>query len=509
MRICLFLDRSRIFRWHEWLAATLAGKADHVVSATFASESYPLPTSCNLAFTLERLIYSRRPEHAMDAVKTSDLKHTNDNADEGPFDIVVDLDGQSDELPPCNRVLTPLFNSIPGEIGAISAIMHDHPLHIHINDSAAVAQGMAARPAMSDRQVLLLALDGVLSRAVELIARLIDNDIGHIDDGYRHHRFLRPHAHTSTPRSAIAHVTHVLTGKVVSRLQRMMTGEQTWATAYRFDNAAPLLDTYRASFAVLPDDMRRYFADPFPCEYQGQRFIFVEEFPFATGRGCISVFAIGRDGTPARARVVLDEPHHLSFPYLFEHEGQMWMIPESADEKRVDLYRAEDFPYRWTREGSLLEGIAAYDSTLLKHDGHFWLLASLGHWQSTSWDNLCIFHAPTLTGPWTAHSGNPVLIDAMHSRAAGTPFWHNNELLRPVQDCTRIYGGAVTINRILSLNDADFRQVPVGRITCNMPGCHTYNRRGGLEVIDIFGITRGRTHVSASYRPLAASDTPH
>jgi hypothetical protein len=117
------------------------------------------------------------------------------------------------------------------------------------------------------------------------------------------------------------------------------------------------------------------------------------------------------------------------------------MIPESGAANRIDLYRAEQLPYRWKREGCLVDGIAGYDPTILRRDGQLWLLVTQRRWSSTSWDSLSIFHAKRLTGPWVPHSHNPVLLDAARCRSGGASFKRGGETLRPVQDCSRIYGG--------------------------------------------------------------------
>ena len=50
-------------------------------------------------------------------------------------------------------------------------------------------------------------------------------------------------------------------------------------------------------------------------------------------------------------------------------------------------------------------------------------------------------------------------------------------------------------------NDSTFEQTPVGRIRSGPFGCHTYNRRSGLEVIDLFGHVRAVREVTTFYGP--------
>lgn len=185
------------------------------------------------------------------------------------------------------------------------------------------------------------------------------------------------------------------------------------------------------------------------------------------------------------------------------------MIPESGEVQGVFLYRAEQFPLKWRREACLISGIEAFDSTLLSRDGRLWLFVCERAWGSSSWDMLTLFHAEELTGDWLPHSRNPILLDATLSRPAGAIFTHDGRTLRPVQDCTRQYGGAVILCRLDALDRQEFRQTAVGQIHCGRYGCHTYNRHhAGLEVIDIFGPTSGLRHVTAGVAPMAPIEAP-
>ena len=292
---------------------------------------------------------------------------------------------------------------------------------------------------------------------------------------------------------------------LLDRSRVLLHGGDSWAVAWRLNTRSPLLDEWNGRFRILPDDRRRYYADPFPYCRNGERFIFVEEFEFASQRGCISVASVGGDGTLSTPRPVIEERHHLSFPFIFESGGQIWMIPESGAAGRIDLYRAEHFPYRWKYEGALLSGIAGYDATLLRQNGRLWMFATVGRWKASTCDNLCIFYADQLTGPWHAHDTNPVLLDAALCRAAGNFFQHNGNTFRLAQDCTHIYGGGISVCRLDELSCDAFSQTVVGRIDSNLPGCHTYNRHAELEVLDVFGPVHEVTHVTAFYRSRPAS----
>jgi hypothetical protein len=97
-----------------------------------------------------------------------------------------------------------------------------------------------------------------------------------------------------------------------------------------------------------------------------------------------------------------------------------------------------------------------------------------------------------------------MLVDARLSRPGGAIIQRGRHLIRPAQDCSRSYGGAVTFCRIDTISTSGFAQTPIGQIDAGSFGCHTYNRRAGLEVIDIFGEVRGLREATISYVPLAS-----
>ncbi len=232
-----------------------------------------------------------------------------------------------------------------------------------------------------------------------------------------------------------------------------------------------------------------FIADPFVLLKNGERHVFVEELPNATGRGIISHFTISPAGISSTPRPVLETPFHLSYPFVFEHGGEMWMLPESSAAGGLDLYRAEHFPDRWIKEARLIDG-RIHDATLFSHEGRLWIAAGNETLQSATWDGLSLYSAESLHGPWEAHPQNPVLIDARAARPAGALWKAGGALYRPAQDCSEAYGGRLTLRRVTELTRDKFREETVGTISFGLErpilGPHTMSRAGNLEVIDFY-----------------------
>lgn len=215
--------------------------------------------------------------------------------------------------------------------------------------------------------------------------------------------------------------------------------------------------------------------------------ILCEEFDWFSEIGRILELREGPDGSLSRGVPAIPESTHMSYPYVFEHGGETYCIPECAHRREIALYRWDQDTKRWTLDKVLLQNIPAVDSTVFQANGAWWLLHSgaegVGKW------SLYVWTADDLHGPWRPHPANPVKTDVSSSRPAGKPFWHEGNLYRPAQDGRYSYGGALAINRIESLSMEEFREVTVRRIfpseSWRYPdGIHTLNGLDGLSVID-------------------------
>src|SRR5262249_29703369 len=160
----------------------------------------------------------------------------------------------------------------------------------------------------------------------------------------------------------------------------------------------------------LPDDGRRFYADPFPVEKNSRLYLFVEEFEHRRGQGVISAVEFTEAGPVGTPHPVLETGCHLSYPFVFEHRGEMWMVPESSAHETIDLYRAISFPDRWIKEATLVTGIVASDPTLFEHAGRWWMLATVRDDGGAYSDALYIWSAPEVAGPWEPHRRNPLLV---------------------------------------------------------------------------------------------------
>jgi hypothetical protein len=276
------------------------------------------------------------------------------------------------------------------------------------------------------------------------------------------------------------------------RLQRKLLDSmrlEHWYLAYKLgDPGHPDLKFQDLNYMEPPRD--RFWADPFPVQVHGKYYIFMEEFLYDSRKAHISVIEMELDGTWKEPVKVLERNYHLSYPFLFEWHGQLYMVPETKRNKTIELYRCVEFPLKWEFERVIIDDVQAVDATLHEVDGMWWLFCNIGGRDFSSNDELHLFYAKTPFGPWAAHKLNPIKSDVRSARPAGRLFCRDGELYRPSQDCSVRMGGAIVMNRITRLTPEDFKEEVVDRIDPTwrkgMLGTHTINAVGELTVLDCF-----------------------
>ena len=238
---------------------------------------------------------------------------------------------------------------------------------------------------------------------------------------------------------------------------------------------------------IGPWDSHHYWADPFGMAGDPTR-ILCEEFNYDHPIGILKELTLGNSlQVAAERRLNVGLAGHLSYPFIFVSDGQTYCVPELGAAGRVVIHRADGAGTAWQPYCVALEGVRAADPTLFRHDGLFWLAYS--DQDFGLFDTLCLAWANSLAGPWQRHRLNPVKIDVRSARSGGTPFLRDGALMRPAQDCSRTYGGAIAINRIDVCTPDAFREevVDVMRPDPSSPaphGLHTLSAWGERTLID-------------------------
>lgn len=212
----------------------------------------------------------------------------------------------------------------------------------------------------------------------------------------------------------------------------------------------------------VTDVNAKFVADPFLLEEAGEWYMFFEVYNRDSEQGDIAV-AVSSDLKKWHYdQIVLDEPFHLSYPYVFKREDDYYMIPETYETDSVRLYKAERFPTKWTFVSNMIEGISLVDSSIVYFDGK-WILFSSDATDKN--DVLRLFLAEKLTGPWKEHPYSPVVDgDANIARPGGRLLVHDGQLFRYTQDSDPTYGNQIWAFQITELTGSSYREKRVGNL---------------------------------------------
>ena len=218
-----------------------------------------------------------------------------------------------------------------------------------------------------------------------------------------------------------------------------------------------------------------FVADPFMIRAGDLWHMFFEAKHAVARKGEIGL-AVSSNGFDWQyEQIVLAEPFHLSYPYVFECDGEYYMIPETLDAKQIRLYRATCFPYGWTHLTDLVEGNFA-DPSIFWAAGNWWMFACPSPFEHNS---LRLFLADSLTGPWREHPRSPLIEGNPHiARPAGRVIAYNDSLIRFAQDCYPRYGTQVRAFEILELTSTSYREQECEGSPSLIPGDSAWNKEG-------------------------------
>jgi hypothetical protein len=408
--------------------------------------------------------------------------------------LIIDTVGElKQDLDNPDTVLTAEINGLSGRSGLLAALTGGPTVRVSI-----VATVEGSRHEVVSTAICIPARDPVhrpLDTVFARVVTLFDAAVRHLIQD-RPLPLTAPKGETET--SAGAEASYGLSRKVEAAARRLahnMVGPVVrtadWTIGLR-----PVGEPSRRDEKIRPDLLRlvpsdhgHFIADPMLIEHGGTIYLFFEEMDHARGLGTLACLAVESDGSLTQPTTVMRRSTHLSYPFVFEHEGQVFMIPETSADRRVELWRAIRMPDQWERCAILLDGVEAVDGTA-KYDsreGLWWMFVSVAEPGGSTFDTLSIYFSKTLESGWTAHPLNPVKLDPRSSRPGGPILEEDGYWLRPAQDCSQGYGGALSWCRITDLTTKTFHEEVVERWSPpdGYRGLHTFTRAGDWEAIDL------------------------
>lgn len=234
-----------------------------------------------------------------------------------------------------------------------------------------------------------------------------------------------------------------------------------------------------------------YYADPFLWASGGEMFCFFEVYDYDTGHGHLSAGKVV-NGRLTDVRQIINCDYHMSFPFLFEQDGELFMLPETCGANRIEIWKCAEFPYEWERHRTVLDDVVAADSSIVEIDKEWWLFTNIS--TDVFGEMNSELHVYKISDPLMStlepHPLNPVVFDARTARNGGRVFEQNGNLYRATQRNSHgLYGYGLNLMRIDHISMTKYEETLVRRIDGNFRngviGCHHLDSRDGLTIIDV------------------------
>lgn len=252
-----------------------------------------------------------------------------------------------------------------------------------------------------------------------------------------------------------------------------------------------MLQTDIKKFKRIIPPKDRFWADPDFIKINGKYYIFFEEYLYSEKKARISYFTLNENGDISPPKKIISNKYHMSFPFIFKFEDNVYMIPETSENRTIELYQCVTFPDKWELVKVLMNNIIALDTNLFYYKRKWWLFTNIEEVEgATKNDELFLFFADDFrTENWIPHPQNPIISDVKRARPAGNIFRIKNNIYRPSQNCSKHYGYGCNINEIVKLNEKEYSEKIIEKILPNWDrkytGVHTFNSKEDFTIIDV------------------------
>ncbi len=260
-----------------------------------------------------------------------------------------------------------------------------------------------------------------------------------------------------------------------------------WAIAFR--KKCEELWKDNSSFQMLPMTFKGCYADPFLFEWEGDTYLFAEYVSFRRRRGTIAYAKFDPAiGTFGKFHEIIREDYHLSYPLVFMHNREIYMMPEANESHALYVYKAVKFPEEWEKHAVLMDDIRLVDTTPFFDHGSMYAITKKN---DTPQDPMMLLRIDPDT--WKVTDAKIVTDDVSISRPGGHVYALGGQTYMVTQDCEKDYGTALNILSFSVEEDGTLSYRPEKKITADdvrvkevehLSGIHTYNFSSQWEVID-------------------------
>jgi hypothetical protein len=465
VQIALILPQHRLGWWHKSLAESLS--RPHEVTVLFDDLTPPYPLSTRTWLKIERLLYRERHKTLSDFLRRCSPVSPGFDADK--YDVTIDL---SERPQPRQNSLTIHYDGSTDSTTLINRLLAQQTPHLTVLEQGIDGVIVESWPAIDDKFRLGRGLRLAFGRCISLVERAVQGQGGQ--------PATRPLTTPVASRKLPAYIGRVLIKKASKVALNQFVHAPGWLVALR-NKSGPFLPIEAAA--------QHNYADPFLFARSGKTFLFVEDQDTTTKNAVISVAEVVDNRLAHHPTSILERPYHLSYPLVFAHGEEIFMLPETAASGSLELYRAVAFPWKWELECILIDGLALADATPIFYRNRWWLFATMAEHGTKDHDELFIFFSDKLTGPWQPHLRNPVKSDCRSARPAGRIVRQGDTLFRPAQDCELTYGSGLVWHKIVELSPSGFCEIEIARFGApsdlGFDGLHHFEQLGAIRAIDV------------------------
>ncbi|MBW1615461.1 MAG: hypothetical protein JRJ49_02790 [Deltaproteobacteria bacterium] len=246
----------------------------------------------------------------------------------------------------------------------------------------------------------------------------------------------------------------------------------------------------------IKNPKNHFFADPFVITKNNRTICYLEDYSYKRKKGCITAVELIDQKNYKILGPVIEEPFHMSFPFLFEYKKELYMVPETIKANSIRLYKCVEFPLKWEYQKDIMSDVSVADTIIFEHNQKWRLLcnmniAGLSDHSSALY---AFYNKSPLADNWIACETNPLIYDSNIARNGGILNVRGGKLpirVRQKQDFNA-YGKSLTLAQITEISRSSFKEEEIGQIEPNffdkIIGCHHIHSNGDYTVYDYLKI---------------------
>ena len=400
-RVAVVLPRNRIWLWHRHAILRLTKFAN--IDLYYSDRVTPYRRSIRYWLAFEHKLLARDTILQSRAIEKEGRPDFELKQKQKEYDVILNL-SEEPLLRPDGRILELRYNGSLNSKSLFASLMTQQSPHFAVYDGFNQLSVSTSQVNVPDKIVLSRGLDAAFCRLAALVERAVRHVVGGTSEAvpaplrYKHIDL--------SWKVMVRYFSSFFWNKTGKRILRRFQIQEYWSIAILHDYKVDVsdfskMDVFARHKGVVIDNKNdQHFADPFLFDYDGKTWLFMESISRKTNKGSISCAQLGADDQISAAEIILEKPYHLSYPFVFEHEDRVFMIPETGENRSVELYVSERFPYEWKLFKVLLSNISIYDVTLVRHNSKWWLFGASGSDSLLPQDELAIFFSDNVEGPW-------------------------------------------------------------------------------------------------------------